>query len=175
MVKEYTNEIWKPVRGYEGMYEVSNYGNVRSMNYNHTGEVRNMKTETNKNGYKQVNLCKDGKQKLPTVHRLVAQAFLPNPENLPQVNHINENKSDNRVENLEWTTREKNVRHGTGIQRSAEKRSKKVNQYTLDGELVKEWVSTMEVQKQTGWANQNISACCRGMYKTAYGFIWQYV
>lgn len=113
-------EEWKPVVGYEGLYEVSSLGRVRSLdryvknNYSYwlrKGKV--LSPEKNKDGYLLVSLCCNGKRYLRTVHRLVAEAFIPNPDNLPEVNHINEDKSNNRVENLEWCTRKYNINFGT--------------------------------------------------------------
>ena len=104
-------EIWKAIEGTNGQYEVSNTGKVRSMNYNKTGEIRELKQKTDRYGYQTVILHIDGKQKYPTVHRLVAKAYIPNPSNLQQVNHISGIKSDNNVENLEWCTVSHNVKH----------------------------------------------------------------
>lgn len=119
------NEIWKPVRGYEGLYEVSNRGNVRSIGHYgrtsrgnglHYFEGRVLSIGKSGGGYSQVQLCKNGR-KCKFVHRLVAEAFISNPDNLPQVNHINENINDNRVENLEWCTALYNANYGTRNER----------------------------------------------------------
>ena len=110
--KNYIGEIWKPVIGYYGLYEVSNFGRVKSINYNKTGKERLMKQVVNKQGYYQVTLHKNGSMAAKKVHRLVAEAFIPNPNNLPCVNHKNEDKTDNRVENLEWCSIEYNNRYG---------------------------------------------------------------
>ena len=117
-------EEWRPIEGYEGLYEVSNTGQVRSLdryvknNYSYRlqkGKV--LSPEKNKDGYLLVSLCCNGKQNLRTVHRLVAQAFIPNPNNLPQVNHKDENKSNNRVDNLEWCDQAYNNLYGTRQER----------------------------------------------------------
>lgn len=114
-------EIWKPIKEYEGLYEVSSFGNVRSIKRNTTnGKI--MKLQKTKTGYYRVGLCKNNKVKCYSVHRLVAQAFIPNLNNLPQVNHKNECKTNNNVENLEWCTMLYNVRYGTGIERQAKAR-----------------------------------------------------
>ena len=98
-------EEWKPVRNYEGKYMVSNTGEVKSLNYRRTGKERILKGVDYGEGYLYVSLWKDGKVKQCRINRLVAQAFIPNPNNLPEVNHKNEDKTDNRVENLEWCSR----------------------------------------------------------------------
>ena len=96
--------VWKDIPGYEGKYQVSNDGKVRSLNYKRTGKTKILKQNTNKDGYKTLLLCKNGKVKAYYIHRLVAIVFIPNPHNLPSVNHLNEVKTDNRVENVEWCT-----------------------------------------------------------------------
>lgn len=101
-------EIWKPIKNYEGLYEISNLGRVRSLNYNRTGKEEILKNIECENGYLIVNLAKFGKYKTFKVHRLVAEAFIPNPENKPCIDHINTIREDNRVENLRWVTHEEN-------------------------------------------------------------------
>lgn len=187
-------EIWKNIVGYEGLYQVSNWGRVKSLDrVDRFGRVVFEKILTGgcKNGYFVVNLCKDGKQKCFYVHRLVAQAFMFNPDNLPQVNHKDENKENNFVfikedgsvdfnkSNLEWCPQEYNLEYGTARERQSKanrngKLSKSVYQYTLDGTFVREWSSVREVQRQTGWSSGNISQCCRGEYKQTHGFLWSY-
>lgn len=110
---ENTKEIWKPVVGYEGLYEVSNLGRVRSLNYNGTGTKGTLSEATNKCGYKYLVLCNNGKRKHHLVHRLVAGAFLINPNNLPQVNHKDEHKDNNCIDNLEWCDNKYNNNYGT--------------------------------------------------------------
>ena len=172
-------ETWKDITGYEGLYQVSDFGDVRSLNYRHTGQVRVLKQRIYKGGYLQVHLCKDGKKKLHLVHRLVATAFIENPDNLPCINHKDEDKTNNIVSNLEYCDHAYNNRYGTRIQRAAEarrndpKRSKKVLQLTLDGKLVMEWSSTAECGRN-GFSRTAISECCNGKRKTHKGYRWVY-
>ncbi len=167
-------EVWKPIPGYEGLYEVSDLGRVRSLNYKRTGKVVIKKLNKHKCGYLQVELWKDDKPKVIFVHRLVALAFIPNPCNLPCVNHKDENKTNNCVDNLEWCDYDYNNNYGTRSSRLAKTKSKTVLQYDLDGNLVKEWMSAMEIKRQTGWSQGNISSCCVGKRNIAYGYKWKY-
>lgn len=164
-------EFWKEIKGYEGLYQVSNYGRVKSLYWNNE---RIMKTAKGKDGYLLVQLWKNKKGKMYSVHRLVAQAFIPNPDNLPIINHKDEKPSNNHVENLEWCDYIYNNNYGTTKQRRADKQSKTVYQYNLKGEFVAEYPSTMEIQRQLGFNNGGIVACCNGKIKTAYGYKWTY-
>ena len=159
-------EYWKPVVGYEGLYMVSNWGRVKSIKF---GKERILKPVTNSSGYLLVGLYKNNIEKKYSVHRLVAEAFIPNPYNLPQVNHRDENKLNNNVDNLEWCTNEYNINYGTRTERY----SKPVLQYTLDGEFVGEWPSARECGRN-GFNQGSVSACCRGELKTHKGYIWKY-
>lgn len=163
-------EIWKDIEGYEGLYQVSSEGRVKSLNYNRTGEEKIMKGTKNNKDYFTVSLCKEGKTKTFSIHRLVATAFLPNPNNLPQVNHRNEDKTDNRVENLEYCDSKYNNNYGTRNERI----SKPILQFNLDGEFIKKWDGAREVERELGFNHGDISTCCRGKIKTAYGFVWMY-
>ena len=167
-------EIWKDIEGYE-KYQVSNLGRVRSLNFRRTGKVQVLKPGKNKCGYLLVNLCKDGKLKSCLVHRLVAQAFLPNLDNLPQVNHRDEDKENNLLDNLEFCTSKYNNNYGSHSQRMSKTRSIPVAQLTKEGELITVYYGTREASRQTGISQGNISECCRGKLKTCGGFIWKYV
>lgn len=164
-------EIWCPIKGYEGLYEVSNQGRVKSVGY---GKERIMKPGRNNRGYLQFCLYKNGEQKMYLVHRLVAQAFIPNHRNLPEVNHKDEDKTNNSVSNIEWCDRKYNLNFGTRAQRQSEKCSKPVLQYTKSGEFIGEWKSTIDVQRNLNYNQSNISKCCTGKCKSAYGYIWKF-
>ena len=163
-------EIWCPIKGFEGLYEVSDKGRVRSLKF---GKERILKPGRN-TGYLLVCLYKNGEKKWCKVHRLVAKTFIPNPDNLPEVNHKDEDKENNSVQNLEWCDQKYNINYGTRTQRQAEKCSKPVLQYTKDGEFVMEWKSMQDVQRNLNYSQGHISSCCTGKRKSAYGFIWKY-
>lgn len=174
-------EIWKDIQGYEGLYQVSNLGRVKSLNYNRSGKERILKYGTNTQGYLNVCLCVNKQRKMFAVHRLVAETFIANINNLPQVNHIDENKHNNCVSNLEWCTSKYNNNYGTCAQRALLTRiirnsktaPKKIDQYSLDGKFIKTWNSGTELVK-CGFHNGNICSCCNGLLKTSKGYIWKY-
>lgn len=166
-------EIWLSIEGYEELYEVSNMGRIKSLNYNHTKEEKILRQGKTKNGYLMVILCKEGKRKTFLVHRLVATAFLENPNGYRCVNHKNEIKTDNRVENLEPCTYKYNINFGTCIQRRVEKQSKKVYQYDKDGVLIAIWESTRECDR-SGFDHSAVASCCRGNRKSHKNYIWSY-
>lgn len=189
-------EIWKDIKGYEGLYQVSNKARVkglRRVRVNNYGSYSVVDETILKlrisNGYYSVGLCKDGIQVQFYVHRLVADAFIPNPDNLPVVNHKDENKLNNLIwvdddgtvdyekSNLEWCTQEYNINYGTRNKRVGNrningKKSIKVLQYDLNGNFIKEWPSAMEIQRQLGYNNVTIRRCCNGLTKSAYNQIW---
>ena len=178
-----TEEVWRDVKGYEGLYQVSSEGRVKSLErkfIDKIGRERSVKEcilnpVIDRYGYLLVSLYAGGKQKNHTVHRLACEAFHENPDNKPQVNHINEIKTDNRASNLEWATARENSNFGTRNERLGKARSKPVAQYAQDGELIKVWPSTMEVGRQTGFSQGYISLAANGKHKQAYGFIWKYI
>ena len=164
-------ETWKAVVGFEGLYEVSDIGRVRSLKY---GKQRIMKPVKTHNGYLRVTLCRDGNHKKMKVHRLVAQAFIPNPNHLSTVNHKDEDKTNNAASNLEWLSMRDNDNYGTRNMRMAEAKSKPVQQFDKStGELLKTFPSIMEAERDTGISNCNICSCCDGKRKSAGGFIWR--
>lgn len=185
-------EVWKDIVGYEGLYQVSSFGNIKRLDsyvsFNGTLSLRKGRILllNNNKGYLKCLLSKDGKVKSYQVHRIVATAFLPNPNNLPQVNHKDENPSNNFVwvnpdgsvdperSNLEWCTAKYNVNYGTGPVRRRHKQSKGVYQIK-DGQIINEFISTQEVQDKLGFYHSRIIKVCNGISKQAYGFQWKWV
>ena len=171
-------EIWKDIDGYPD-YMVSNMGRVKSLERNvvkgkgglYKIEEKILKSIKKRDGYLQINLSKDGKQKTHLIHRLVAQAFLLNPNNLVEIKHIDEDKTNNRADNLEWCSREYNCNYGTRNKRI----SIPILQLLLDGKLIRKWNSAREVERELNIAHNQITACCKGKYKTAGGYKWGYV
>ena len=169
-------EEWRDIKGYEGKYMVSNLGRVKSVNYRRTGKEKILKAYPNKDdyGYLKVGLYKDGKVRYPLVHVLVATAFLENPDNLPEVNHKDENSKNNCVENLEYCSRLYNVNYGTRNKKVAEKISKPVFSVDKESGLIMWWQSASEAERCTGIPQSNITQCCKGKVKSAGGHIWFY-
>ena len=190
-------EIFKDIKDYEGLYQVTNFGNVWSLNYGRSGKPKLMTPIDNGGGYLQVSLSKNGETKTCLLHRLVAFTFLENPENLPQVNHKDEDKTNNFVflnedgsvdkekSNLEWKNHRDNCNHGTRNERISKalskakkgilntKLSKPVLQLSLSGDLIREWPSTAECGRN-GFSQSAVSRCCRGEKPQYKGFLWMY-
>ena len=157
-------EIWKPVVGYENLYEVSNIGGVRSVR---DGVIKILTPRVNEKGYLRINLCKNGKMKSYYVHRLVAEAFIPNPHNLPCINHIDENPLNPVSSNLEWCTYKYNNNYGKHLE--------KISKPVLCVELNVVFQSGYEAGRQTGIPQPNINKCLNGERMTAGGYHWEYV
>ena len=182
-------EEWKDIEGYEGKYQISNYGRVKSFYKNKDGKI--LKSHDNGHGYKDITLHKDGEKDHYYIHRLVAIYFIPNPNNLPEVNHKGENKENNTVYNLEWCDREYNLSYNSGRKRRAESRKGKYSgnenhMYGKKGEShpaskkVK-CITTGEVFGSVKEAGEkycihpsNITKCCKGDLKTAGKMEWEY-
>ena len=188
-------EIWKDIVGYEDLYQISNMGRVKSLERiarnNHKIKEKILTPNLNKGGYLRVHLRKDNYSYTPLIHRLVAQAFLPNPNNKPQIDHINTNKTDNRVCNLRWTTASENMKNPITLESSRiansgennpmfgviganNKRSRTVLQFTKDGEFIKKWVCINDIKRELGINVSNIPECCKGKHKTVNGYKWEY-
>ena len=194
-------EIWTDIEGYEGLYQVSNMGRVKSLErmkwcglnggcYYKVPE-KILEGYDNGYGYSYVILCKDGKDKKCRINRLVAQAFLPNPDNLPEVNHKDEDKQNNYVENLEWCSKSYNINYGTRNKKAGKKiaeklrgrkqteehikkRSKPLFSVDKESGLIMWWQSANEASRQLGISQGNITECCQGKRKSAGNHIWFY-
>lgn len=166
-------EEWKDVVGYEGLYKVSSFGRIISIRNN---KIKSQRLNTSR--YWVVDLYKNNQQKTKSVHRLVAEAFIPNPDNKPCVNHIKPvtyNCCDNTVENLEWCTFKENTKHAWKIGRINKNiKSKKIIQYDLHGNFIREWESEQEASRRTKTNQGNISNCCKKLINKANGYIWRY-
>ena len=164
-------EIWRDIEGYEGLYQISNKGRVKSL---YKGSERILRPVIDKHGYMFVYLYNDNVRKYFKLHRLVAQAFISNPNNLNEVNYKDENKLNNCVENLEWMRHIDNCNYGTRNERITGRPSIAILQYSKSGEFIKEWPSSREVKRVLGIDNSHIIACCKGKLKSSGGFIWKY-
>ena len=174
-------EIWRDITDYPN-YQVINLGNVKNIKTN------KMLKPFVSNRYLKVALSNNSEIKHFPIHRLVASAFIPNPDDKPQVNHKDGYKLNNNVENLEWVTKKENIRHAwnTGLCENArynlqnhyiksiEKRKRKIKQYDIQGNFIEEYGSIIEASKKYNIASTNIKNACKGIYKTSCGFIWKY-
>ena len=166
-------EIWKDIKGYEGIYKISSFGKIKSLPRNGTiKKEKIIKQVKDKDGYLKVILNKYSSYKTVSVHRLVALNFIPNLLNLPQINHKDENKQNNQIDNLEWCSNKYNSNFGTRNERMRKSLGKEVFQYTLKGKFIKRYNSIREASKINAMNPSSISCCCAGIYKTSHGFIW---
>lgn len=185
-------EIWQDVVWYEGLYQISNLGNVKRLWFQkNILKEKILKFWKSKSWYLYINLYINGIRKYYLIHRLVCMSFLNNINNKPHVNHKNWIKSDNRLENLEWCTRSENMKHRfdilwhkTNFQTNHpykwkfwkdNPKSRKVHQYNLEWNFIKEWDSIIEAQRELKIRYSGISTCCSWKYKTSWGFIWKYI
>lgn len=178
-------EVWKDIAGYEGLYQVSNLGNVKSLNWKRCGYAKNLTPKLLNSKRFCVQLSKNGKTKYYLIHQLVAIAFIPNPNKYNEINHIDENPLNNAVSNLEWCDHLHNVHcffenhpNHCKTRQETPKYGKRLNkpvlQLTLSGDAICVWENSREIAVKTGMSDWSISQCCRGKQKTAYGYRWQY-
>ena len=185
------NEIWKDIKNYENLYQDSNYGRVKRLGVYRTSAryykkgryypTKIMTSSIGKHGYCCVQLFDySGSFKTIRIHRLVAEAFIPNPKNKPQVNHKDGNKENNKIDNLEWCTNGENGKHAWDNNLRTKNFgkdnyiSRKVLQYTSDKKLIKEWDCIKDISRSLGYNYGYIIACCQRKYKLGHNFIWRY-
>lgn len=183
-------EIWKDIKNYEGYYQVSNTGKIRSLDRYIISKLKNtdkvkIKGKTLKlvirGSYYSIQLFKNGKYNQRPIHRIVAETFIANVQNKPQINHIDGNKLNNYIDNLEWCTQSENMKHAYDIGLKTKRygkyndKSKKVYQYDLSGNFIKKWYSTMDVERELGIKHYRVSGCYTNpkRNKTAGGYIWK--
>jgi len=176
-------ETWTDIKGYKNLYEISNNGDIKSVARYRKGNgdsqvfmnEKILKQSKNNKGYCRVELCKEGIRKPFSVHRLVAIAFVKNSNSKPEVNHIDEDKGNNKADNLEWCTSRENINHGAHNQKSSITRGSRIQELNDEGDIINEFYSMCEAQRQTGIPQQNISRCISGKCKQAGGYAWRLV
>ena len=193
-IEIFNNEIWKPILGYENLYEISNMGKVRSLNYLGHHITKILKVSLDSKGYYHLNLFKNGESKTVLLHRLIAQAFIPNRDNKPYLDHINTIRTDNRIENLRWCTRRENqnnpitrykqrlasslsikkIRTATENLEKGRHHYKRVRMYSKDNKFINIYNSLSEASKENNIATSSICSCCHGKLKYAGGYKWEY-
>ena len=175
-------EVWRPVRDFEGLYEVSNLARVRSVSrWVQAGTTKRLakstilKSRPLPSGYLTVTLKDKGRTATVTIHRLVAEAFVPNPNNLQDVNHKDECKTNNLPENLEWCDRKYNINYGSGKYRKTANYRKQIEQLTLDGQHVAYFESARYAARVTDYKQSRLWEALSGKRQTAYGYRWRYI
>lgn len=179
IILPYAETIWKPIPEWEGLYEASNMGLIKSLSRTfQMGKNERLTTEGilrpkfNKDCYLEVTLCAEGRQIYARIHRLVALTFIPNPDNKPIVDHENGVRWDNRALNLKWSTQSENIQDAFNYGRKSVQ-GKAVDQYTLEGEFIKRFDKIVHVEKE-GICHKNVNAVVKGTRKSAAGFFWKY-
>lgn len=170
------NEIWKDIKDYENKYQISNYGRVKSL-FNKSWDKKTKRerilTIKTTGNYPHIRLFKNNVGKNFLVHRLVAETFIPNPQKKSQVNHIDENKYNNCISNLEWCDSTYNINYGERTKKVKEKLSIKIGQYDLNNKLIKVWDTMNDAIRY--YNNKHICDVCKNKRKTANGYIWKYI
>lgn len=164
-------EVWKDIKGFEGVYQISSKGRLKSLSRKQSVKEKIRTFSKSPNGYMRMVLSFNQKRLTISAHREVAKAFIPNPENSETVNHIDFDKTNNCVENLEWCSMKYNINHS---KKHGKNYHKPVIQMSLDGDFIKEWSSAYAVEKEMGYFSTLISRCCRGKQKTHKGFKWEF-
>lgn len=172
-------EIWKDIEGYEGIYQVSNLGRVKSFDTkDKLGRIRTgrvLKPLKHTLGYLNIGLYKNNTVSKKLIHRLVAQSFIPNPENKPEINHIDEDKTNNNINNLEWSTRKENCNHGTHNERMRKTLSIPILAINLKTGVVEEFYGANECATQLGLNQSHITSVLKGRYKQTGGYTFKYL
>lgn len=177
-------EVWIPIKGYEGLYEISNYGNVKALNYRNRGITKNITPKKHNRGYLHVILYKQNTSKSFLVHRLVAEHFIKKDANQNEINHKDGDKTNNHIDNLEWCTHKENIHHfldclidkkyGGVRKRRAFKRLNKVLQLDMNNNLLKTWDNLSSIKHALNFNESHIQEVCEQKRKTAYGYKWKY-
>lgn len=175
-------EIWKDIKGYEGYYQISNLGRVKSLprlhkkwdGHNYICKEKILKQAVNTGGYHFVELFKNGIGRITLVHKLVAESFVPNPKNLPELNHIDEVKTNNRADNLEWCNHLYNMRYGTRTQRAIEPQCKTTLMLSKEGKVLRRFKSLNGAARELGIEASGICICISGKIKSYKGYVWKY-
>lgn len=171
-------EIWKDINGFEGLYQISNLGRIKALSKKSGFLVRKehiLNPTIKENGYEQIDLQKNNEKTKKYIHRLVAEAFIPNLNNYPCINHIDYNKRNNNVSNLGWCTYSQNNSYSRCQIIGGLARRIPVVQYDKQGNVIKIWDCATTASKELNILNTNITACCKGRCKSAYGYIWKYL
>lgn len=169
-------EIWKDIKGYEGFYQISNKGRVKSFKSSskYPDKEGHILNPTITKGYLYVGLCNKGKKKPTLVHRLVAEAFVPNPDNYKEVNHMDENKLNNNAKNLEWCNRDYNMSYGTARERQGISLGSPVEQFTVNETPIARYANAEIAGKINRIDSSSIHKCCKGKRVHAGGYSWKY-